>query len=294
MQQRVELERLGDEVGRALLDRVDRVLHRAEAGDDDRDDLGVTLERGLEHGASVHAGEAEVRDDDVEREIGEPRERLFAAGGLFHDEAVVGQAFRDRLPQRRLVVHEKQMFRVFSHLVRRRYFDTPDRRGQRNTALPALQARAGHSDNIPEEQQLMMETQDHINHEGVRAGRCQPPHHLQLDRQRQGRVRPHGRRLGPHLRGHALARAGPVRRADAQRSVMMPAADNRSRTAGDDTEDLGLLFHRLNNQLGIILANAELLESKSADEMGRARAAQVVSSVLDAMTTAREIRLRVR
>ena len=76
---------------------------------------------------------------------------------------------------------------------------------------------------------------------------------------------------------------------------MMPAADNRYRTAGDeDTGDLGLLFHRLNNQLGIILANAELLEAKSADEMGRARATQVVSSVLDAMTTAREIRLRLR
>ncbi len=55
-----------------------------------------------------------------------------------------------------------------------------------------------------------------------------------------------------------------------------------------------MLFHRLNNQLGIILANAELLEAKSSDEMGRARAAQVVASVLDAMTTAREIRLRSR
>ena len=75
---------------------------------------------------------------------------------------------------------------------------------------------------------------------------------------------------------------------------MMPAADNRSRTAGDEMGDLGLLFHRLNNQLGIILANAELLEAKSADEMSRARAAQVVSSVLDAMATAREIRLRSR
>lgn len=75
---------------------------------------------------------------------------------------------------------------------------------------------------------------------------------------------------------------------------MMPAADNRTRTAGDDTSDLGLLFHRLNNQLGIILANAELLEAKSADEMARARATQVVGSVLDAMTTAREIRLRIR
>ena len=60
------------------------------------------------------------------------------------------------------------------------------------------------------------------------------------------------------------------------------------------TDDLGLLFHRLNNQLGIILANAELLEAKSSDEMGRARAAQVVASVLDAMATARELRIRVR
>jgi len=75
---------------------------------------------------------------------------------------------------------------------------------------------------------------------------------------------------------------------------MMPAADNRSRSTGDDTSDLGLLFHRLNNQLGIILANAELLEAKSADEMGRARASQVVASVLDAMGTAREIRQRCR
>ena len=74
---------------------------------------------------------------------------------------------------------------------------------------------------------------------------------------------------------------------------MMPAADDRPRAA-EGPSDLGLLFHRLNNQLGIILANAELLEAKSSDEMGRARAAQVVTSVLDAMTTAREIRLRTR
>ncbi len=54
--------------------------------------------------------------------------------------------------------------------------------------------------------------------------------------------------------------------------------------------DLRVLFHRLNNQLGIILAHAELLEAKAPDEAARARATQVVTSVLDAMGTAREIR----
>lgn len=58
----------------------------------------------------------------------------------------------------------------------------------------------------------------------------------------------------------------------------------------EQPSDTGLLFHRLNNQLGIILANAELLEVKAGDEMSRARASQVVASVLDAMATAREIR----
>ena len=56
--------------------------------------------------------------------------------------------------------------------------------------------------------------------------------------------------------------------------------------------ELQLLFHRLNNQLGIILANAELLESKASDDANRARAGQVVTSVLEAMGTAKAIRQR--
>ena len=76
---------------------------------------------------------------------------------------------------------------------------------------------------------------------------------------------------------------------------MMPASERLAPgTTVDETSDLGLLFHRLNNQLGIILANAELLEGKLVDDVNRARAAQVIASVLDAMTTAREIRLRSR
>lgn len=58
----------------------------------------------------------------------------------------------------------------------------------------------------------------------------------------------------------------------------------------DESPELRLLFHRLNNQLGIILAHAELLEAKALDDMTRARAAQVVASVLEAMGTAQEIR----
>ena len=57
-----------------------------------------------------------------------------------------------------------------------------------------------------------------------------------------------------------------------------------------DTRDIGRLFHQLNNQLGIVLANAELLEARAVEDATRARAAQVVSSALDAMATAREIR----
>jgi hypothetical protein len=63
-------------------------------------------------------------------------------------------------------------------------------------------------------------------------------------------------------------------------------------TTPDPETDLRALFHRLNNQLGIILAHAELLEAKAQDEINRGRAEQVVTSVLDAMGTAREIRRR--
>ncbi len=63
-----------------------------------------------------------------------------------------------------------------------------------------------------------------------------------------------------------------------------------ARSPMDESPELRLLFHRLNNQLGIILAHAELLEAKAPDDMNRSRASQVVSSTLEAMGTAKEIR----
>jgi hypothetical protein len=53
------------------------------------------------------------------------------------------------------------------------------------------------------------------------------------------------------------------------------------------------LFHRLNNQLCIVLAHAELLESKAVDESQRARARQIVSSVLDALGTSKALQRHV-
>jgi uncharacterized protein GlcG (DUF336 family) len=50
------------------------------------------------------------------------------------------------------------------------------------------------------------------------------------------------------------------------------------------------LFHKLNNQLGIVLAHAEMLEEKAVDEAQREHATHVVASVLDALGTSREIR----
>jgi hypothetical protein len=56
--------------------------------------------------------------------------------------------------------------------------------------------------------------------------------------------------------------------------------------------ELRPLFHQLNNQLGIILAHAELLEAKAASEPERQRASQIVTSALDAMMTVRSLRDR--
>ena len=64
------------------------------------------------------------------------------------------------------------------------------------------------------------------------------------------------------------------------------------RTMPPGEGDLRVLLHRLNNQLGIILAHAELLERKAHDDAERARATQIVSATLEAMTVTRSIRDR--
>lgn len=58
----------------------------------------------------------------------------------------------------------------------------------------------------------------------------------------------------------------------------------------DPSADLSQVFHKLNNQLGVILANAELLEARLTEETQRARAGQVVSGALEAISAIQDLR----
>ena len=72
-----------------------------------------------------------------------------------------------------------------------------------------------------------------------------------------------------------------------------PGSGLSSVAAEPQAGELRLLFHQLNNQLGIILACAELLEIKAADDASRTRASEVVAKVLDALGTTKQIRQQV-
>ena len=78
--------------------------------------------------------------------------------------------------------------------------------------MPASTARAGlipnrfHTD-TNSRREIARGKKNHLDHEGVRARRCQPSHHLQLALGRENRIRPHRGRLGPHLRRFAMARS---------------------------------------------------------------------------------------
>ena len=107
----VDLKRLADEVPRTAFDGLDSVFDGAEAGDHDGHDVRIALDGGVNHGRAVDTRQAEVRDDDVEGEVGELREGGFAGGGLFDQESPRRELFGDDFPQGGLVFYEEQMLR---------------------------------------------------------------------------------------------------------------------------------------------------------------------------------------
>ncbi len=116
MQQLIDLKRFADEIPRPALDRFHGILDGAVAGHHDGHNLGIPLDGRVDDRRSVDAGEPEVGDDDVEREIGQTSQGRLARVGLLDVVAAIGQLLGDSLPKRRLVLNQKQMFRRFSHL----------------------------------------------------------------------------------------------------------------------------------------------------------------------------------
>jgi len=62
----------------------------------------------------------------------------------------------------------------------------------------------------------------------------------------------------------------------------------------DELTDFSPLFHQLNNQLCVVLANAELLELKATDEKSRSRATRIEEGVFEALSTARAIQSKLK
>ncbi len=86
--------------------------------------------------------------------------------------------------------------------------------------------------------------------------------------------------------------------ADVQPRAAATTAQNNAAAAtaagsGIDLAEVRTLFHTLNNQLGVILTYAELLEAKAGDEAQRKRAAQVVTATLEALGTTKALRTEI-
>ena len=116
MQQLLELKRLGDEPFGAQPRDLDGLSHRAEAGDHDRDDVRIPGERLVEHLPAVDAGQPQVGDEDVERELVQPLERLFAGAGLLDPKSVLGQPFGHHLAKCRFVVDQEKVLEAASDI----------------------------------------------------------------------------------------------------------------------------------------------------------------------------------
>ena len=88
------------------------------------DDVGIAGERLVEDLPAVDARQPQVGDQDVERKLVQPLERLFARAGLLDPEPVLAEPLRDDLAERRFVVDEQQ---VLEGVVMATDFDTsPD------------------------------------------------------------------------------------------------------------------------------------------------------------------------
>ena len=103
----LERQRLLDEVVRAELDRLDRRLDVAVAGDHDDDGVGAALAQTLQRREAVHAGQPDVEDDEVDRPARQPVQTLLAARHRLDDVPFVLEDTGQRRPHAGFVVNQK-------------------------------------------------------------------------------------------------------------------------------------------------------------------------------------------
>ncbi len=85
--QPARIDRLGQVVVGAFLDRLDRGLDRALRGEQDDRDVAHLIAQRLEEGETVHARHDDIGDDDAGAERGDALQRFLAVGGGFGDVA---------------------------------------------------------------------------------------------------------------------------------------------------------------------------------------------------------------
>jgi hypothetical protein len=117
MEQLFELKGLRDESLDAEACDLDGLANRSKTGDDDRDDLGIPGEGFVKNPTSIDARQAEVRYKNVEGEVVQAIERLFAGRSLFDSEPMIDEALGHRLSKSAFIVYKQQMLlRNFAHL----------------------------------------------------------------------------------------------------------------------------------------------------------------------------------
>ena len=102
-----DLDRLGEVVVRAVLQRVDRGFGRRVARDHDEDRVGSELLSLLEQLDAAELAHADVGDDDIEVAPPQQLQRIVRGGGGHEVQAVVAQGGAVGLGDARLVVDEQ-------------------------------------------------------------------------------------------------------------------------------------------------------------------------------------------
>ena len=83
---------------------------------------GYRSSGGVEDLPAVDARKSQIGNQDVERKGRQALQGLLAAGGLLDYESLIREPLGDRFAERRLVIHDQQMFLAVSHLCGRTVF----------------------------------------------------------------------------------------------------------------------------------------------------------------------------